>query len=317
MNVSLQINVAPSDYPHVQYILKKQLEILSNQVNEIIVTIDSIPSKGRFATGWHENKDNLTHYLYTEIVPYFNVKIQFVDYSSVCVKEVSNFFFCDKLIPAKDFRGGPFYAYFFGIFSAKNNFVFHLDSDIILGGGSSRWIAEALEKFQSKPTIFVISPLPGPPHPQQLLVGQSDYQKIEDYVFQFKRMSTRIFIVDKSRFQENKLKLTKPSFRNQIKAVVEGNPNADLPEHLISNMMSERGLNRIDFLGSDEGLWSLHPPFRNREFYQKLPQILSFVNDGNLPHAQFGFYDIVDEICDWSENRLQLRKNRWWKRIVR
>jgi hypothetical protein len=34
MKVSLQINLAPSDYPHALYILKHQLDILASQVNE-------------------------------------------------------------------------------------------------------------------------------------------------------------------------------------------------------------------------------------------------------------------------------------------
>ncbi|WP_443938106.1 hypothetical protein [Pedobacter sp. MW01-1-1] len=49
--ISSQINLTPSDYPSAKYILPHQLKILANQVDEIVLTIESKPSKGRFAIG--------------------------------------------------------------------------------------------------------------------------------------------------------------------------------------------------------------------------------------------------------------------------
>lgn len=316
MKVSLQINLAPSDYPHARYILKHQLAILANQVDEILLIVDTNPSKGRFASGWHENKKNLYDFLSNEIEPNYNVKIVPVDYSPKIKENIGAFFFDSKTIPAKDFRGGPFYAYFFGLFYAKNDLIFHIDSDIFLGGASKKWVEEAVYLLDNNPNILTVSPLPGPPHPEEKLIGQSSYKRINNYAFEFKGMSTRIFMLNKSIFKKHKLILSKPAIRSQIKAIVEGNSNADLPEHLFDNYMSKHQLVRVDFLGAGSGLWSIHPPFRNQSFYQNLPKLITDIDQNNLPVSQYGYYDMVDEMCDWSENKNFLKTNRWWKRLL-
>lgn len=79
------------------------------------------------------------------------------------VAAVSTMFFGGRSIPAKDFRGGPFYSYFFGLYSAKHNYVFHLNSDLMFGGGSSTWLAEAIKLLMERPDILVCTPLPGSP----------------------------------------------------------------------------------------------------------------------------------------------------------
>jgi len=126
-------------------------------------------------------------------------------------------------------------------------------------------------------------------------------------------MSTRIFFTDKSKFETNKLVISKPGIRNQIKAVVQGNSNADLPEHLISTFITAHRLKRVDFLGNDGGLWSLHPPYRTDEFYRDLPVLIKRINGSDLPENQMGFYDIIDEVCDWAPARERIKNNRWWK----
>lgn len=312
--VSLQINLAPGDYRHAKYILPHQLNILAGQVDEIILTIDTQPSKGRFAEGWNEYQALLNDFLHNEIARQFNVKIIPVDYSLKIKSDVAQYFFGQKGMPVKDFRGGPFYAYFFGLYSAVNNLVFHLDSDMFFGGESQDWIKEAVDFFRADPECFVVSPLPGPPHAEDILISQYVIDKIAPYTWQLNGMSTRIFLMDKSKFQFNKLELSKPSARNQIKATIQGNSNADLPEHLISAFIRKRKLKRIDFLGTGKGLWSLHPPYRTDDFYTKLPELIKKIESNDLPEKQHGFYDIIDEVCDWTPAREKLKNNRWWKR---
>ena len=102
--------------------------------------------------------------------------------------------------------------------------------------------------------------------------------------------------------------------RNQVKAIVEGNSNVDLPEHLLSAYMKKYQLKRIDFLGADNGLWSLHPPYRTKAFYNDLPELIKRIEANDLPAKQQGFYDIVEEVCDWTEAKKKLKNNRWWKK---
>jgi hypothetical protein len=311
---SLQINLSPGDYLHVKLLLKHQLKILSGQVDEIVLTVDTKPSKGRFSKDWFAYKDQLNDFLATEIAPAFDVRTVFVDYSQPAKLDVARYFFGGNDIPDKDFRGGPFYAYFFGLFAAANNLVFHLDSDMFLGGGSQTWISEAVQLFSSNRSCLIVSPLPGPPHPGDLLIGQESARKIAPYTYAFDNMSTRIFMVDKGRFITQKLSLKKPAFRQQVKAFADGNTNADLPEHLISAYQKKNNLERIDFFGTAPGLWSLHPPYRTKTFYDNLGALISNVEVNNLPESQNGYYDMVDEACDWTEAKEKLKQNRWWKR---
>ena len=310
--VSLQINLSPGDYLHTKYLLKHQLKTLSGQVDEIILTVDTKPSKGRFSKDWALYKDQLNLFLKREIEPFYQVRIVFVDYSDMAKFKVAKYFFGKNSMPDKDFRGGPFYAYFFGLYMAANDLVFHLDSDMFLGGGSQVWVKEAVGYFEIDRSCFIVSPLPGPPHLKDILIGQVFKRKIAPFTYAFEGMSTRIFMIDKARFKTQKLSLKKPTVRGQIKAIVQGNPNADLPEHIISVYLKKNALERIDFLGRRKGLWSLHPPFRTKTFYENLQTIITNIEEGNLPENQNGFYDIIDEVCDWTEARENLKNRRWF-----
>ncbi|MEO7214172.1 hypothetical protein [Mucilaginibacter sp.] len=314
--VSLQINLSPGDYPHAVHILPHQLKTLSGQVDEVILTIDTKPSRGRFADGWEKYKQHLNRFLATLAQQNAKVKILPVDYTAEAKAKVANYFFGTSDMPDKDYRGGPFYAYFFGLLSAGNNLVFHLDADIFLGGGSNTWIAEAVALLQEDATCFTTSPLPGPPHPDDLLIGQSVLKKTAPYTYQFAGMSTRLFLLDRSVFETEKLKTARPALRNQLKAIVQGNANANLPELIISDYMRASNFHRVDFLGTNPGLWSLHPPYRTNGFYEKLPQLIHQIENNQLPDTQQGFYDVVDEVIDWAEAREALQTKRWWKRIL-
>ena len=319
MSVTLQISLAPSDFKHPKLILPHQLSCLATQVDEILLTVDTKKSKGRFGAGWEEQRTCLYAYLESLKPDFPHLKIVPVDYSEDVKRRVSQFFFEAGLIPDKDFRGGPFYSYFFGLYTAENKTVFHLDSDIFLGGRSNYWVKEAVELLQTDPSVFTVAPLPGPPHPEQKLIGQNyanDYAG-RPYAFSFAGMSTRLFMLNKDIFREQKLKLKKPSFRNQLKSLFEGNSNADLPEHLISHFMQSHRLKRVDFLGKKQGLWSLHPPYRTAGFYENLSQIITRIEQNDLPADQAGFYDLTDSVCDWSEARERLRQNRFWKKVLK
>lgn len=310
--ISLQINLSPGDYLHAKYLLKHQLQTLSGQVDEILLTVDTRRSKGRFSQDWDLYKEQLNLFLKDEIEPNYKVRIVFVDYGKSAKSTIARYFFGANNIPDKDFRGGPFYAYFFGMFMTSHDLVFHLDSDMFLGGGSQVWVKEAVAYLKNDNSCFIVSPLPGPPHPEDILINQVIKRKVAPHTYAFDGMSTRIFLIDKARFKTQKLALEKPNVRGQIKAIVQGNPNADLPEHIISNYLKKNDVERIDFLGQDKGLWSLHPPYRTKTFYENLQTIIASIESGQLPDNQKGFYDIVDEVCDWTEARERLKNKRWF-----
>lgn len=316
--VSLQINLSPSDYPSAQFILPHQLKTLAPQVDEIILVIESKPSKGRFAIGWDENKEKLTALL-LKMKTIFSLRIIAVDYSKEVKKKIASYFLSSIVIPEKDFRGGPFYSYFYGIYHCKNDLVLHVDADIFFGGGSLSWVSEACNLFDQFPNLFSASPLPGPPEKEESLYGQTIIHKFLDqpHKFQLVGFSTRIFMAKKSMLEKFKLTLKKPELKNQIRALIKGNANADLPELLIANFIKRNQLMRIDFLGKENGLWSLHPPYRTKKFYEEIPLLINKIEKNNLPTSQYGFYDIVDELIDWTEAKEALKKKKWSKLIFK
>ena len=111
--------------------------------------------------------------------------------------------------------------------------------------------------------------------------------------------------------------LPPPSFKYRVKALLEGNPPADLPEHLFTAAMRARGMARIDFLGGKPGMWSLHPPYRCPDFFAKLPSLISRIETGDIPEEQKGDHDVNSSLVDWSEAVEALRRNRWWNRLSR
>jgi len=56
-----------------------------------------------------------------------------------------------------------------------------------------------------------------------------------------------------------------------------------LPEDLITVHMRERGLKRLDFVGREPGMWSLHPPYRSAELLAEIPRIIAAVESGDVP----------------------------------
>jgi hypothetical protein len=315
--VSLQINLSPNDYPHAKYLLPYQISVLRGQIDEIVLVLDTHRSKGRFGVNWEENLNNIHELLNKQLATDKRIRIEVVNYDAPEMEKVAAFFFGQKFVPKKDYRGGPFYAYLFGLYSCQSEYILHLDSDIFLGGASQTWVKEAIELFENNDKVFTCSPLPGPPHPGKILIGQPGSIKVGDgYQFKFSGMSTRVFMIKKDSFNDRKLVLTTPAFKNLLKSIIRRNPPYSLPELILSNYMAKGSLERIDFLGNDRGMWTLHPPYRTKSFYNSIPQLIEDIGKNNLPASQNGFYDIVDEVCDWTEAKEKLKNSRWWKKII-
>jgi hypothetical protein len=71
-------------------------------------------------------------------------------------------------------------------------------------------------------------------------------------------------------------------------------------------VMRGKGIVRVDFLGEDPGMWSLHPVWRNEAYYQELPGLIDRVESGDMPEEQLGDYDLVDSLVDSSKERADL-----------
>ena len=305
--VTLQISLAPTDLPHAIHLVPHQLRQWASQVDEVLFVVDLHRSSGKFAEGWHERLPGLRALVTELCATYPHARSVDVDYRPETRAAVENIHFDGRPIPVKDHRGAPFYAYFYGLMAASSEFVYHLDSDMLFGGGSPTWVGQALKILQSRSDVLACNPLPGPPTPDGTLRSQLLRSEIQDApAFRSGALSTRLFLLDRRRVRD--LSVSPPTPRKALAARIEGNPPFLTAEGVISNVMATAGLLRLDFLGENPGMWSLHPPYRSRLFYERLPSIIEQVERGEVPDGQRGCHDIEDCMIDWSDVRPSTRR---------
>jgi hypothetical protein len=328
--VTLQINLAPSDLRLSTHVLPHQLRQWAGQVDEVLLTLNSQPTRNEVSADWDEKLQKMRMLINEYCAKYSNIYLREVDYSPETVKQVSSMFFGGKSAPIKDHRGRPIYPYFFGLYAARNNYVFHLDSDMMFGGGSPTWMAEATQLLAERTDVLVCNPFAGPPTSNGQLKPENIDGKfgnlkfkspeLEPYTslaFRFYHLSGRVFLLDKQRFASSikELHPKPPAFHYVIKAWLDKNPPYELAEITFSRAMLKHSMFRVDLLGKEPGMWSLHPPYRSELFYQKLPEIIQRIESGDIPEAQRGDYDINDSLVDWTDVRLALQQKYWWRRL--
>jgi hypothetical protein len=300
--VTLQINLAPTDLPTAVHTLPHQLRQWGGQVEEVLFVVDLHRSKGKFAEGWEERLPGLRRLIDECCAGHPHRRSVDVDYSEEAKAAVERYFFSGDRMPAKDYRGAPFYAYFFALLAASHDYVLHFDSDMLFGGGSQTWMAEALRILETRADLLACNPLPGPPTADGALRSQKLLREPgESPTFRSPGLSTRLFALDRRRIRN--LWVERPTARESIGARVDGNPPFLPAEGVISRAMARSGLGRIDFLGEGPGMWGLHPPYRSRTFYEGLPALVARIENGDVPEAQRGCHEVEDCLVDWSDVR--------------
>jgi hypothetical protein len=318
--VTLQINLAPTDLPHAVHTLPHQLRQWGHQVDEILLVVDLHKSRGKYSEGWSKRLPGLRRLIADCRAEYGHARCEDVDYSPSVARTLAQTYFGGRPLPTKDWNGAPFYSYFFGLHAANYDHVMHMDSDMMFGGGSPTWTDEAVVLLSERPDVFTCSPLPGPPTADGHLTSQSlERELLNSLAFRAGHLSTRVFMLDRRRFRTciPQLSLTRPSRFRVWQALMDGNPPYDFAEAILSQAMAQRGLIRIDFLGSTPGMWSLHPPYRSALFYQRLPSLIAQVEAGEVPDAQRGDHDLNDSMVDWTGARHSfLQKIRKHERLL-
>ncbi len=314
MATTLQINLAPTDLPHLIHTLPHQLRQLGGQVEEILLTLDLHKSQGRYGTAWKERLPGFLEFLHQQSETHGKIRTHEVDYSASAVRAISEQFFGGEFIPPKDRNGAPFYAYFSGIANARYDYIFHIDSDMMFGGGSQFWIAEAKRLMEARPEVMVCVPHPGPPTPDGTLRTQTlTREPYTSVAFRATHMDTRVAFFDRRRLisQLAPIPVLQPPIFRRWQARLEGNFPYMYAEASLSVAMKRARLLRIDFLGREPGMWSLHPPYRNAAFYERLPLLIKNIEQGDVPEGQLGDYDMNDSMVDWSS----VRKSAWRRKL--
>ncbi|MCP3136508.1 hypothetical protein [Pyxidicoccus xibeiensis] len=316
--VTLQVNLAPTDFPHARLILPHQLRQLGPSVQEILLVVDLHRSQGaRFAEAWVERKPKMEQLLSELSAADPRIRVVEVDYSPATTRALSEQFFGGTRLPMKDSRGGPYHSYFFGLAAAAHRHVLHLDADMLIGGGSRTWVAEAEAQLASREDLVSCSPLSGPPRADGTVAGDPRGFAPDASVrhgFRFRRFSSRVFFMDREAFVRRvgplRARLAPPI--HVLRALRAGNPPYREPENLVTRTLARKGLGRLDFLGEAPGLWTLHPQYRSPTFYARLPELIARVESGDMPDDQRGQENVQDSLVDWSDVRAARR--RWYHR---
>lgn len=319
VRTALQINMHPFDAPHVVDTLPHQLRVWAGQVERILVTVDTrLASAGRYSAGHYEAARKTLFALLERIQQdQLRLVIDPVSYDAQTRAQVGEAFFATTPDwPDRAFDGGPFYVYFHGLLRANADYVLHMDSDMLFGGGSQTWIDEAIALFERETDALFVGPFPGPPRADGSLdpavhtgfPGLTDVAgpvRIDGSVpaYRFSTVSTRIFMMNMQRFSSRigSLDLLRPDFKRRLRARAFGEMPRSMPaEEMLSTSLASHGLSRIDYLGQGDGMFSLHPPYRTAEFYQLLPELISRIETGDIPEGQRGDFDMNSSMIDWS-----------------
>lgn len=325
LKVGLQVSLAPMDAPHARSILPHQLRAFADQVDDIVLSVDSARNlASRYRTEDYETKSGELGELLEQVVGEFPAaRVCAVDYSPAATLAVSKFFGGVEALPQRAADGSPFHAYLHGMHSSTADVVIHLDSDVFLGGRSRTWVNEALALLNTEPRVFAVNPLPGPPCADGKLRSQEGVPYGDQpATFEFPAVSTRILMIDKRPFQSGELRvpLSVPTLSRRIRAALNNTPPVQALENCLSDMMHSHGLIRVDMLGSGDGMWTLHPDGRSPDFYAALPSLLRRVEEGDIPEGQRGYHDVNDAFFDWSSTRAlntrpeRVRRNILWAR---
>ena len=327
--VTVEITLSPVDVRHAVHVLPHQLRQWAGQVDDVQLTVNLRRNTGRYEGSDH-HVVALRSLLADVSRTYPNVRVAEVDYSLAATEEVSERFFGGRPLPVNNHDGGPLYSYFWAWHAARNDVVFHMDSDMLFGGGSQTWITEAVKELDQRPDVLCAAPLPGPPTadgslpdhiiPKHSPGGRTPQRVPEDPAgYLFHGCSTRVIMFNREQLVSRlgPLPLERPRLRSQLRARLEGHPPVELPEKTITRLMNRSGLRRFDFLGDAPGMWSLHPPLRSEIFYQELGQLVERVEAGDMPEGQLGDFDVNDTLIDWSTARQALQRRAGWRRVAR
>ena len=296
--VSLQISLAPPDLHHAAHLVPHQLSVLAGQVDEVLLVVDPRKSPSRqWRAGWDALAPRLRSLLETIAEAHPGARVLDADYSPESIERVARRFFDRPRIPAKDLRGGPFFSYFFALDAARHDHVFHLDCDMLIGGGSQSWVSEAVDLVTRRHEVMGVCPLPGPPAADGLLRDQEAYGPVREdaFRFRFRDFTSRVFLCDRNRVADpdHPLPLVhEVPWWGRISGGLTRRSTYALPERLITMTMRRQGLIRIDLLGRPPGLWAVHPVRRDEQFLSALPSIIARIERGELSESQLGRYDL-------------------------
>jgi hypothetical protein len=305
--ISMQITLTPSDLAEARVLLPHQIRVWGNQVDDILVLVDLPPWRPRNQAA-QQAQQELAGFLDRQRTLHPHLAWKPMDYSREAVARVQETFYGGRPVPMHDCRNRPIYGYLHLLLATRHDLGFHIVGDMMFGGGSQTWMAEALDQLTRRPELLACNPLPGPPRPDGKLLSQRVSPTAEpgaSYVYRFPTLSYRVFLLDR-RVMAGRLAPLRTEWPSPLRSVASVLRNRRRPhallEQVIAHAMRRQGQWRLDFLGVGPGMWSLHPRIRGSRFKRALPELLRLVEAEEVHPRQRGEYDLTEEMLRMAES---------------
>lgn len=304
--VTMQISFTPSDLQEARDLLPHQLRTWGNQVDEILCMVDVPPARAGH-NGSKGSVEAMGEFLEAQRGSFPHLTWRLVDYSDEAVSQVRDKFYGGRKVPLHDYRDRPIYAYLHVFLAARHDLVFHIDSDMMFGGMSQTWMAEAVELLAGRPDLLAVKPFPGPPRPDGRLLSQR-YRPIPEQhssrAYRLPNLTYRVFLLDRRTLQERLAPLRRewPPWRPALRTLLvrRRRPHA-IVEQVIDGAMRRKRQYRLDFLGEGCGMWSVHPRERSDRYRRALPAIIRLIEAGEVHETQRGEYDLTEGMLTKAE----------------
>lgn len=222
-----------------------------------------------------------------------------IDYSKAYRNQVYKKHFGKTMWQTHNFRGYPILGSIFSIEQAATDYLVHFDSDMLLYQDHGyNWIEAGIKLLQQHQEVIFVLPLSGPPTNNGTLLQQTmDGEPYEHDIcgfYRFKTFTSRVFLIDRQRFERLlPLRLEIP-LRSKIKDYLTKRSTVPSWEVMVGNRLEETSYTRVDL--DSPHAWTLHPNVRCQKFFHALPSIIKKIEAGWYPSGQAGYYDLRIEL---------------------
>ncbi|MBD2744810.1 hypothetical protein [Coleofasciculus sp. FACHB-1120] len=301
---SLWILVARTDLPFMMHTIPHLVKMSKLKFSERVLAVDTAPltgdKVGRPGIGTLEElRERCDRLLRDGVVD----KVVDIDYSGAYHDRVYRKHFGSRIRYTHNYKGYPILGTIFHIEEAQGDYMLHYDSDMLLHQQPDySWVEEGIKLMQQNPEVMAIRPLTGPPTEDGSMYQRMPYERDPHGFYTFKFFSSRIYLIDKKRFDKllplpvlwrpyrqkiaNRLPVRLQTILNNI----AGKGALDSWEVMVSNQLEATQYVR-GVLDSPKA-WTVHPKDRGSEFIEALPKIIEKVETGWYPPEQAGHYDL-------------------------
>jgi hypothetical protein len=304
---ALWILVARTDLPFMMQTIPHLVKMSKFPFTERVLAVDTASLTGdkigRPGIGTMEQlRDRIDKLLQTGTID----RVVDINYDPVYRQKIYRKHFGSPLQSTHNYKGYPILGTIFTIEEANADYMLHYDSDMLLHQQPDyNWIEAGIAMMENCPEVMSVRPMTGPPRSDGTMYQFKIYEKDDRGFDKFKFFSSRLYLINKKRF-DNLLPLpiiwrpfrqipnNIPNFLKNSLNLLTGKGLLDSWEIMVSQQLEKTDYIRAN-LASPKA-WTLHPKDRSPEFIEALPEIIARIEAGDYPAEQAGYYDLISQL---------------------